>query len=90
MNDIPKAWSVKRLAAAWDCSPRHIYDLIDAGQLKAFAIGEKSLRITDEEKRRCESKPAKSIDEGTPSSDGAERLQSQIIAMKAVSAAVRG
>lgn len=85
-----KAWSVRRLAAAWDCSPRHIYDLIDSGQLKAFAIGERSLRITDEEKRRCESKPVKSIDEGMLPSDGGEMLQLQTIAMKAVSAIGRG
>lgn len=90
MSDIAKAWSVKKLAIAWDCSQRHIYDLIDAGQLKAFSIGERTLRITDEEKRRCESRPAKSIDEETLPSDGGERLQSQIIAMKAVSAIARG
>lgn len=82
------AWSVKRLAGAWDCSPRHIYDMIEDGRLKAFGLGARSLRITDEEKRRCESEHVTSIEEEMSPSDGEEKLQLQTIAMKAVSAAV--
>ena len=89
MNERPtKAWSVKRLAEAWDCSPRHIYDLIDDGRLKAFSIGSRTMRITDEEKRKCESEHVTSIEEATSLSDGEEKLPSQTIAMSAVDAAV--
>lgn len=34
-----RAYSVKELAAAWGISPRTVYDLIRAGDLKAFRTG---------------------------------------------------
>lgn len=86
MMEMPQAWSVKRLASAWDCSPRHIYDLIDEGKLRAFAIGSRSLRITDEEKRRCESEHVKSTIEETSASDGAAQPQLPTTQMRAVAA----
>jgi len=90
MNERPmKAWSVKRLAEEWDCSTRHIYDLIDDGTLKAFALGPRTLRITDEEKRRCESQHVKSIEEESSPSAGVGRLPSQTISMLTASAAAR-
>jgi len=89
MTELPaRAWSVKRLAEAWDCSPRHIYDLIDEKKLKAFALGPRTLRITDEEKRRCESENVTSIDEATSPSAGEGRSQLQTLGMQAVSAVV--
>lgn len=52
MLDTPKAWSVKRLAAAWDVEPTEIDALIDAGKLRTFALGPKTWRMTDEEVQR--------------------------------------
>ena len=37
------------LAREWECSERHIRNLIAAGQLRAFRLGGKLLRISSEE-----------------------------------------
>ena len=66
------AWSVRRLAEAWDCTPSAIYDMVKAGRLATFTIGLRGIRITDEEKRRCESSNPKPIaTEDVPSVSGA-------------------
>jgi excisionase family DNA binding protein len=73
-RDMPKAFSVKTLAERWDCSTRLIYQLIDDGELKAFPLGKRGLRICADEVNRCESLIAKSsniedsdsADEATP------------------------
>jgi len=45
------------LAAEWGCSPRHVRNLINRGELRAFRLGRKLLRITTEaaEEYRCRS-----------------------------------
>jgi excisionase family DNA binding protein len=48
------AYSVKRLAEAWGCSRTTIYTMIEEGRLKAFPLGRRSMRITEEEKLRYE------------------------------------
>lgn len=48
------AHSVKSLAKRWDCSRKTVYNLIDAGNLRAFSIGPRGTRITDEEIERWE------------------------------------
>ena len=85
-----QVWSVKKLAERWDCSPRHVYNLIDAGKLRAFSIGERSLRITDEERARWEGTHVTSTVEEMCDSDGEAERRSQNIAMRAVSAIARG
>lgn len=50
----PPAYSVASLAKRWDCSPRHIYNMIRRGQLMAFNIG-RLARITAAEVERVES-----------------------------------
>ncbi len=80
-----KAWSVKRLAEEWDCSTRHIYDMIDTGRLKSFALGERSLRITDEEKRRCEQPSSATVEEQS-ASVGAEKQRALTTILQAVRA----
>lgn len=53
-NLAPRAYSVKRLAELWGCSPKQVYNLIDQGKLRAFSIGKRGLRVTVEEVERCE------------------------------------
>ena len=51
------AYSVKRLAEKWECSERHIYNLIASGHLESFSIGtRRGTRISDEEVSKWESK----------------------------------
>lgn len=52
--DRPRAYSVKRLSQLWDCSPKHIYNLIDEGKLRAFSIGRRGLRVSVDEVERWE------------------------------------
>jgi excisionase family DNA binding protein len=56
MGDPP--FSPKLLAKRWGCSPQFVHKLIRKGELKAFKLGEKLLRIPMEEVRRWESQPA--------------------------------
>ncbi|RWN33451.1 helix-turn-helix domain-containing protein [Mesorhizobium sp.] len=41
---MPNVYSPRTLANSWGCSERHIRNLINAGQLRAFRVG-KLLRI---------------------------------------------
>jgi len=47
-----RAYSVKTLAGMLDCSPRHVYDLIESGQIRAFRLGKRALRVTEGELQR--------------------------------------
>lgn len=49
---MTRAYTVKRLATDWGCSARTIYSLIDAGDLVAFSIGKRGLRISEDEVQR--------------------------------------
>lgn len=42
---MPNAYSPRTLASEWQCSERHIRNLIERGELKAFHLGRKLLRI---------------------------------------------
>ena len=54
MAELPaRAWSVKRLAEAWDCPVSEIDGHIDAGRLAAFSLGPKTWRITPIEAERA-------------------------------------
>ncbi len=52
MTDRP--YSVSSLAERWDCSRRHIMDMINAGDLRHFRLGAKLLRIPAGEVHRWE------------------------------------
>jgi len=68
-----RAYSVKRLAELWDCSPKHIYELIDEGHLRAFSIGKKrGLRVSIEEVERWERENGRSRTETATTSLGDE------------------
>ena len=54
MPDDDRPYSVKRLAERWGCSRQHIHALIRKGELRAFKLGHRLLRITAEEVRRWE------------------------------------
>lgn len=41
----PRIYSPATLAREWGCSERHIRNLVAAGELRAFRLGQKLLRI---------------------------------------------
>jgi excisionase family DNA binding protein len=45
MTDRARPHTPATLAAEWGCSARHIRNLIDNGELRAFRLGRKLLRI---------------------------------------------
>lgn len=42
---MDKPFSTETLAARWGCSPQHIRDMIERGELTAFRVG-RLIRIT--------------------------------------------
>jgi len=46
---LPRVYTPAALAREWMCSERHIRNLVAAGQLRAFRLGGKLLRISLEE-----------------------------------------
>jgi len=83
-----KAWTVATLADAWGCSPGHIKNLIKRGDLRCFRVGN-LIRITNEEKARCESQSGSNTSAERSSSDGADQRRLQTIEMRAAGAAVK-
>lgn len=65
-----KVYDVASLAAHWGCSPDTIYSLIHAGDLQAFKLGGKLLRIRESEVERYECR------QNTASNDTAINSQS--------------
>ncbi|WP_442980989.1 helix-turn-helix domain-containing protein [Rhizobium sp. T136] len=43
-----------RLAERWECSERHVRNLISSGQLRCFRLGGKLIRIKEEDVERFE------------------------------------
>lgn len=66
----PHVYSPRTLAAEWDCTERHIRNLITSGYLKAFRVGT-LLRISTQEAREYEQKSsaANVVAASLPSSD---------------------
>jgi excisionase family DNA binding protein len=64
--------SVAQVAATWQCSPKHVYNLINRGELRAIKLGELvRLRPEDVEAYECrdlapKSHPIASNDEAIP------------------------
>lgn len=53
-DDERRPFSPKTLAAHWHCSERHIRNLIARGEIRAFRLGGKLLRIPWDEVDRFE------------------------------------
>ena len=83
------AWSVKRLAQDWDCSASAIYKMIDDGTLRVFHIGKRGIRISNEEKRRCEDASQNHTATETSPSETERARPLPTTAMKMVSAGGR-
>ncbi|MDX0911897.1 excisionase family DNA-binding protein [Sinorhizobium medicae] len=52
--DERRPFSPKTLAEHWDCSERHVRNLIASGEIRAFRLGGKLLRIPWDEVDRFE------------------------------------
>src|SRR5580700_3863149 len=55
-QDVTRAYTPAALALRWQCSERHVRNLVAKGKLRAFRLGEKLLRIpveAVEEMERC-------------------------------------
>lgn len=84
-----QAYSVKKAAEIMGCTPRHVYALIEEGQIEAFLIGKKGMRVRAVEIQRWqESKKVRrstrltdtsSDDAETPMSRTVERLAASVI-----------
>ena len=83
MSDYP--FTVAMLAERWSCSRQHIIDLIDAGDLRAFRLGAKLLRISAEEVARWESGAGATTDPDNTAS-ASSRAKAARYGMKAASA----
>ncbi|WP_336067101.1 helix-turn-helix domain-containing protein [Nitratireductor rhodophyticola] len=47
-DETPSVFTPRTLAERWECSERHVRKLIDKGDLPAFRLGGKLLRIRRE------------------------------------------
>jgi excisionase family DNA binding protein len=63
---MTRPYTPATLAERWGCSARHVRDLIAEGQLEAFRLGDKLLRIKPEavEAFECQRKTTRSDDCG--------------------------
>lgn len=72
---MPNAYSPRTLALEWQCSERHIRNLIERGELKAFHLGGKLLRIEAAEAEAFKARNATiqepAISESAPNADEA-------------------
>lgn len=48
------AWTPRELADRWQCSERHVRNLINRGELRAFRLGGKLVRVRHEDVERFE------------------------------------
>ena len=73
-------FTVRTLAARWDCSEQHVRNLIHGGHLHCFRLGGKLLRIAGEEVARWESSglaaTAASSASSSPKTDTAAAIRS--------------
>lgn len=72
MADPARPYTPETLAEHWDCSPRHIRNMIREGELPAFRLGGKLLRIRPEdvEAYECQQIGASSDTEASTASPG--------------------
>ena len=84
-----RAYTVEGLAHVWECSSRTIYEMIEGGELRAFTIGKRGLRIAITEVERWEREQSGPRDTGreTARSDGGDSGQLPISQLKALASA---
>ena len=84
----PKAFTPRDVAERWQCSERHIRNVMKAGELRYFRLGGKLVRIpveAVEEYEKCQSSDLSSIEESLPpngmkaAADAAARLVRQTV-----------
>ncbi len=74
-----RAYTVAQLAERWGCSDTNIYNMVRAGDLRAFKAGKKLLRITTAEVERVEGCVSNSTEENGPSSANMPMGQSGVV-----------
>lgn len=85
-----QAYRVEAVAKLLDCSKRHVYDLVASGELPAFKIGRRGIRITDEAVRAWVAR-SQSLTQSTASPSAGETDKPlPISAMKLVGGIGRG
>jgi len=52
----PPAFTPRTLAERWHCSERHVRNMVDGGELRAFRLGGKLLRVSAEAVAEYESR----------------------------------
>ncbi len=57
-ENFPRVFTPATLARRWECSERHVRNLINSGDLPAWRLGGKLLRITVEAVQAFEATPA--------------------------------
>jgi excisionase family DNA binding protein len=71
-------YTPKTLAAEWGCSERHVRNLINRGQLRAFRLGGKLLRIPAEAVREVEQCPAIALDASKDNSSSSSSTKESV------------
>lgn len=56
-DDLPNVFTPRSLADRWQCSERHVRNLIDSGELPAFRLGGKLIRIRRDAVTEFEGRP---------------------------------
>jgi excisionase family DNA binding protein len=72
MGQAARVFTPATLAQEWGCSERHVRNLVAAGQLRAFRLGSKLLRIPAEavEEFACQHTASGTSEGSSPSSSG--------------------
>jgi excisionase family DNA binding protein len=73
MSDITRPLTVAELANRWSCSRRHIYNLIDRGELHIFRAGGTLRRISAETVRQWENAGSPTGSEPTGSASSTDK-----------------
>ncbi|WP_182421993.1 helix-turn-helix domain-containing protein [Aureimonas sp. ME7] len=68
----------RTLAARWECSEQHIRNMLDRGELPAFRLGGKLLRIRGDDVEAFECKNGASADTAGSSSSSANSTESEL------------
>ena len=82
----PNVFTPATLAAWWECSERHVRNLIDSGELRAFRLGGKLWRIRPQEVEafECQSGdlPASEVNTASHGQTHQSRQDADVIALE--------
>ena len=65
----PRSYTPEDVAARWKCSPSHVRKLISTGELRAWRLGGKLLRIRPEDVENFEQRNAVELPRSSPSAE---------------------